>query len=268
MSELVTENKSTVVEAVNEVHQDFENLEDRIGVVENHETDIVNSITNIQNGLTDANNKVESQGETIRQNAELIGKAFLSKPRFTGNIDELLNQSDAGMYWCAVPEGASGTLPDEVIKWFYLNVYYAAEVVTQIMFTYGDCDVYIRMFVNYKWGNWVKMLKADMFSKKNLLVNPDFKINQRGKTEYSGSGYTVDRWFTFKSCSKLSVQDGYIRLSNDGSSSAYLKQYLEEEVPVGTKCIATALVRGGPGYLGLRNQTINDALKLELFSKL
>lgn len=27
----------------------------------------------------------------------------------------------------------------------------------------------------------------------NLLINPDFKINQRGKSEYT-SGYTVDRW--------------------------------------------------------------------------
>lgn len=29
---------------------------------------------------------------------------------------------------------------------------------------------------------------------ENLLINPDFQINQRGKTSYSASGYTVDRW--------------------------------------------------------------------------
>ena len=28
----------------------------------------------------------------------------------------------------------------------------------------------------------------------NLLMNPDFRINQRGKSEYS-TGYTVDRWY-------------------------------------------------------------------------
>lgn len=26
------------------------------------------------------------------------------------------------------------------------------------------------------------------------MINPDFRINQRGKTSYSASGYTVDRW--------------------------------------------------------------------------
>lgn len=34
------------------------------------------------------------------------------------------------------------------------------------------------------------------FSNPNLLINPDFKINQRGKSTYSstGAGATVDRW--------------------------------------------------------------------------
>lgn len=32
------------------------------------------------------------------------------------------------------------------------------------------------------------------FSNPNLLINPDFKINQRGSTNYTGNGYTVDRW--------------------------------------------------------------------------
>lgn len=32
------------------------------------------------------------------------------------------------------------------------------------------------------------------FSNPNLLINPDFKINQRGSTNYTSNGYTVDRW--------------------------------------------------------------------------
>ena len=32
------------------------------------------------------------------------------------------------------------------------------------------------------------------FSNPNLLINPDFKINQRGVTSYTSNGYTVDRW--------------------------------------------------------------------------
>lgn len=32
------------------------------------------------------------------------------------------------------------------------------------------------------------------FSNPNLLINPDFKINQRGATSYEEQGYSVDRW--------------------------------------------------------------------------
>ena len=31
-------------------------------------------------------------------------------------------------------------------------------------------------------------------SNPNLLINGDFRVNQRGKTSYTGTGYTVDRW--------------------------------------------------------------------------
>lgn len=41
-------------------------------------------------------------------------------------------------------------------------------------------------------------------SNPNLLINPDFKINQRGKTEYTGGWhYTVDRWFSYGTVSVL-----------------------------------------------------------------
>lgn len=38
--------------------------------------------------------------------------------------------------------------------------------------------------------------RMDTFSNPNLLINPDFKINQRGQNTYSstGAGCTVDRW--------------------------------------------------------------------------
>lgn len=35
---------------------------------------------------------------------------------------------------------------------------------------------------------------AAIFSNPNLLIDPDFSINQRGKTEYTEAGYTVDGW--------------------------------------------------------------------------
>lgn len=35
---------------------------------------------------------------------------------------------------------------------------------------------------------------GNKFSNPNLLINPDFKINQRGATSYEKQGYSVDRW--------------------------------------------------------------------------
>lgn len=35
---------------------------------------------------------------------------------------------------------------------------------------------------------------GNKFSNPNLLINPDFKINQRGASSYEKQGYSVDRW--------------------------------------------------------------------------
>lgn len=35
---------------------------------------------------------------------------------------------------------------------------------------------------------------GNKFSNTNLLINPDFKINQRGASNYEKQGYSVDRW--------------------------------------------------------------------------
>ena len=51
----------------------------------------------------------------------------------------------------------------------------------------------------------------------NLLINPDFRINQRGMANYS-SAYTVDRWKT--GGAKLTVNDGFISLENTTAKAA------------------------------------------------
>ena len=53
----------------------------------------------------------------------------------------------------------------------------------------------------------------DTPSNPNLLDNPDFKINQRGGTSYNAIGYTVDRWRSFDSKSKIQVVDGGIKIT-------------------------------------------------------
>ena len=73
------------------------------------------------------------------------------------------------------------------------------------------------------------------FSNPNLLINPDFKINQRGATNYeSNSGasvntYSVDRWSLYRH--KLTVNsDKSITIANTPSSEGSFSQILEGAV--------------------------------------
>lgn len=66
------------------------------------------------------------------------------------------------------------------------------------------------------------------FSNPNLLINPNFKINIRGKNNYV-SGYTVDRWSVQNA--NLNVQT--LILSNPNSASGTFVQRLENK-PTGT----------------------------------
>ena len=49
----------------------------------------------------------------------------------------------------------------------------------------GNADIHVTATEKAAWN-------AVNYSNPNLLINPDFRINQRGQAEYT-SGYTVDR---------------------------------------------------------------------------
>lgn len=60
----------------------------------------------------------------------------------------------------------------------------------------------------YGDGRW-----ANAPSNPNLLDNPDFKINQRGQSEYTGITYTVDRWRMFDLSSRIEVVNSGIKIT-------------------------------------------------------
>lgn len=66
------------------------------------------------------------------------------------------------------------------------------------------------------------------FSNPNLLINPNFKINIRGKNNYV-SGYTVDRW----NIQNANLNAQTLTLSNSNSLNGMLLQSLENK-PAGT----------------------------------
>lgn len=52
----------------------------------------------------------------------------------------------------------------------------------------------------------------EITSNPNLLINPNFKINQRGSTTYTGKGYTVDRWFNSTDYTVSTITDNGIKI--------------------------------------------------------
>lgn len=77
---------------------------------------------------------------------------------------------------------------------------------------------------------------GNKFSNPNLLINPNFEINQRGSTTYT-TGYTVDRWkvagATLNAKTKI--------LSNSNSASGTFLQSLENK-PTGTFTVTLNVV--------------------------
>ena len=68
---------------------------------------------------------------------------------------------------------------------------------------------------------------GNKFSNPNLLINPDFKINQRGATSYEKQGYSVDRWKILNVTVTPSANGG-ITVKNDKYTDAgNILQYLE-----------------------------------------
>ena len=76
---------------------------------------------------------------------------------------------------------------------------------------------------------------AAVISNPNHLINPDFRINQRGKTEYTEIGYTVDHWHKPYAASTVQVTDNGLRVTTNSDLSqniTVLRQVFAEELNV------------------------------------
>lgn len=90
----------------------------------------------------------------------------------------------------------------------------------------------------------------------NLLVNPFFKVNQRGKASYTGFVPTVDCWKSKSTTLTVQVTDDGVLLSGTGFD--YLKNYIESPEQYNGKTITvSALVKnpGGQFRINLYNES-------------
>lgn len=81
-------------------------------------------------------------------------------------------------------------------------------------------------------------------SNPNLLINSNFKINQRGKSEYTGAGSALDCWKLARAGNRLTVIDGGIELGFVAGSSpagtAHLFQKIENYADFAGKTVTAS----------------------------
>ena len=92
---------------------------------------------------------------------------------------------------------------------------------------------------------------AALFSNPSLLVNGDFAINQRGQTEYTADGYTLDRWRLYRSgtagAGEISVKKtaAGIKIDNKTNGGIVLYQRIERYTDLfGKEITASAEING------------------------
>lgn len=92
----------------------------------------------------------------------------------------------------------------------------------------------------------------------NLLVNwyfvggGQFPINQRGQTEYTTTGYGIDRWWSI--FTRVKVDNGIVLESTDTTYGANLRQAISPEILTalrGKTVTLSVLVESGSGTMGL-----------------
>ena len=103
----------------------------------------------------------------------------------------------------------------------------------------------------------------------NLLDNWYFgnPVNQRGQTEYTAAGYTIDRWKSGNSELKAELTSAGLAVSSAGASNAYLSQYFDGGIPIGDSYTISALVEAvtGTAYFqaAYSDGTFGSSIKLE-----
>ena len=85
----------------------------------------------------------------------------------------------------------------------------------------GNADIHVTATEKAAWN-------AVNYSNPNLLINPDFRINQRGKLEYSQPGYGYDRWYLGRNVGTVKAENGKCTITcTDTSDVQHIIQFIE-----------------------------------------
>lgn len=84
-------------------------------------------------------------------------------------------------------------------------------------------------------------------SNPNLLDNPDFRINQRGQSEYYNVAYSVDRWFMPTNGLRMTVNDSQITVgrTDNRSGKILIQRISKSELNLSGKIITFSTMVSG-----------------------
>lgn len=88
----------------------------------------------------------------------------------------------------------------------------------------------------------IKAVLDNLHNPKQLLINNDFQVNQRGQSEYVSNGYSLDMWYFRnynQSNTKLEPTSNGIRVTNNGINEIAVYQYVYAE----TKQVVTLVAK-------------------------
>lgn len=77
------------------------------------------------------------------------------------------------------------------------------------IFSNGDIDLTVKRAKNEVGGKFTEVIRGKVITGENLLLNSDFRINQRGKSEYSGAQMGADHWLQY-------LANGVVKITDDG----------------------------------------------------
>lgn len=97
----------------------------------------------------------------------------------------------------------------------------------------------------------------------NLLDNSNFAkpVNMLGDADYSGTGYTIDRWKSTNARLSVKINDGYITLTSRGGAG-YIRQFFEKPITNGKYTLAVCVRGTGTGNMFFSTDDVSSGCGL------
>ena len=204
----------------------------------------INTLKNADEGLANRINNLEQSayvGETPIGTYP-SGATLPTQAQLTAFVQqEVSREPELGDVVLFTQIVADGT--DKSYKFMYTETgwsEYVISILEKLSNTPGtsDIDGYTQKAVN------------GIVQNPNLLINPNFAINQRGQTSYTGTAYTVDRWQN--SYGTLELQsNGEIKHTSSNSWQG-VAQYIENPSRLAGKTVTISAMGRGDGATAFR----------------